>query len=155
MASIFPLLKSIVGRRIGLGKYGQLVANVGSTPIDVTPKCVDASIVVGAESTNVRAITIQLKDANGDDIDYVEQVEIGVFLDAGRLAYVVTGGTTGIAIGTDGALLALVAKKYFVATSEADGDIDLTWTDTGTEAAYLGVRLPNGRWVMSDALTNA
>ena len=28
-------------------------------------------------------------------------------------------------------------------------------SDTGTEAAYLGVRLPNGRIVMSSALTNA
>jgi hypothetical protein len=57
--------------------------------------------------------------------------------------------------GTDGALLAVVAKKYFLATSETDGDIDLTWTDTGTEVAYLGLRLPNGRVIISDALTNA
>lgn len=153
--SLFPSLKSIVNRRLGLSQYGNLVAAASGTQIDITPKCVDASITVGVESANARVITIQLKDANGEDINYVEEVEIGVFLDAGRLAYVVTGGSTGIAIGTDGALLALVAKKRFVATSEADGDIDLTWTDTGTEAAYLGVKLPSGRWVMSDALTNA
>lgn len=151
MATQIRALKAILGRRFGINAYQQLE----SRGIALSPKCTDCSIVVGAENTNVRAITIQLKDANGNDLDTVEEVEIGVFLDAGRLAYVVTGGSTGIAIGTDGALLALVAKKRFVATCEADGDIDLTWTDTGTEVAFLGVKLPTGRWVMSDALTNA
>lgn len=146
---------SIHGRKLGFhAKKGNLIAN----GIDITRPCADASITVSAEGATVanqRDITIQLKDSNGNDIDYVETVEIILFLNAERTAFVVTGGSTGIAIGTDGALLAVVAKKYFLATSEADGDIDLTWTDTGTEAAYLGVRLPNGRIVMSSALTNA
>lgn len=145
-------LTSLHGRRLGLGSAGQLIAN----EIEITRPCVDASVTVSDETTNVRTITIQLKDATGADIDYVETVEVLLFLNAERTAFVVTGGSTGIAIGTDGALLALVAKKVFLATSEADGDIDLTWTDTGTEAAYIGVRLPNGRIVMgSQALTNA
>lgn len=144
-------LTSIKGRRFGIGPDDQLVSN----GLDITRPCVDASITVGAESTDVRAITIQLKDAKGDDIDYVEEVGLSLFLTADRLAYVVTGGSTGIAIGTDGALQTIVAKKVFTATSEADGDIDLTWTDTGSEAAFLGVKLPNGRYVMSDALTNS
>lgn len=141
---------SLHGRRLGLGAKNQLVSN----GIEISRPCVDATITVGAENTNVRAITIQLKDADGNDINYVETVELIVFLNAEKTAFVVTGGSTGIAIGTDGALQPIVAKKYFLATSEADGDIDLTWTDTGTEAAYLGVRLPNGRIVMSSALTN-
>jgi hypothetical protein len=142
---------SLHGRRLGLALEGNLEAN----GIDVTQPCVDASITVGDESTNVRAITIQLKDANGADINYVENVEIHMFLNAAMTAYVATGGSTGIAIGTDGALLALVSKKVFIATSESDGDIDLTWTDTGNEAAYLGLKLPNGRMIVSSALTNA
>ena len=142
---------SIHGRRLGLGVTNELISN----DIQITRPCVDATITVGAESTNVRAITIQLLDADGKDIDYVEEVGITLFLNAARTAYVVTGGSTGIAIGTDGALSTLLAKKVFTATSEADGDIDLTWTDTGTEVAFLGVKLPNGRYVMSSALTNA
>lgn len=114
-----------------------------------------ASITVGAEVANVRAITIQLKDAQGNDLAYRGQVRIAVLADANGDAFVVTGGSTGIAIGADGALLAIVAKKLFQAISEADGDIDLTWTDTGTEVAYLAVILPNGRMVISAALTNA
>jgi hypothetical protein len=150
--------KSLMGQYLGLGNRGQLVTHIGRDQIDLTRPCVDATITVGAEGASVanqRAITIQLKDAEGRDINYVEEVDIVLFLTADRLAYVVTGGSTGIAIGTDGALSTIIAKKVFRATSEADGDIDLTWTDTGTEAAFLGVKLPNGRYVMSSALTNA
>lgn len=141
----------VKGRKFGMGQKGELLVN----GLELTPPCVDCSITVGAEVGDARAITIQLKDANGADIDYVEEVELILFLNAAGTAYVVTGGSTGIAIGTDGALSTIIAKKRFAATSEADGDIDLTWTDTGTEAAYLGVKLPTGRIVMSSALTNA
>lgn len=142
---------SLHGRRLGLAREGNLVGN----GIDLTPACVDATITVGDEAANVRAITIQLKDANGDDIAYAETVTAYLVADAAEAAFVTTGGSTGIAIGTDGALLALVAKKAFLLISETDGDIDLTWTDTGTEAAYLVLVLPNGKKVVSAALTNA
>lgn len=121
---------------------------------DITAPCVDASITVGAEVSNVRTIAIQLKDANGDDVDAATVVDAYVLADAAGAAFATTGGSTGIAIGTDGALLTVVAKKAFKLISEADGDIDLTWTDTGTEAAYLMLVLPNGKQVVSSALTN-
>jgi hypothetical protein len=142
---------SVHGKRLGLGDNDQLVSN----GVDISQPCAGATITVGDEAANVRAITIQLTDSSGADIAYAEEVELVMFLSADKLAYVVTGGSTGIEIGTDGALQTVIAKKLFRATSEVDGDIDLTWTDTGTEAAYLGVKLPNGRIVMSDALTNA
>ncbi len=143
-------ITSVHGRRLGLSEKGNLVGN----EINITQPCADASITVGAESTNVRAIAIQLKDADGNDINYAETVEIIVFGAADMLSFASTGGSTGIAIGTDGALLAVVAKKYFLATSEVDGDIDLTWTDTGTESVAVGVRLPNGRVVVTSAFAN-
>lgn len=146
-----PAQVSLHGRKMAIAlPTHHLVSN----DVQVTSPCVDASVTVGAENgpgSNQRAVTIQLKDSDGKDISYAEEVEVGVFLTNDRLAYVVTGGSTGITIGTDGSLLALVAKKRFVATSETDGDIDLVWEDSGTEAAYIGVRLPSGRWVMGDA----
>lgn len=148
-------LIAIKDRMLQLTSENGLVSN----DIQVTSPCVDATVTVsdeGSPGANQRTITIQLKDANGADINYVEEVDIVLFLNAARTAYVATGGSTGIAIGTDGALSTIVAKKVFRATSEADGDIDLTWTDTGTEAAFIGVKLPTGRYVMgSQALTNA
>ncbi len=123
--------------------------------VDIGGAVADASITVGAEATNVRAITIQLKDAQGRDLAIRSAVHIAVLADANGDALATTGGSTGIQIGTDGALLPIVAKKLFLAISEADGDIDLTWTDTGTEAAYLAVILPNGKMKISAAMTNA
>ncbi len=148
-----PTMKtSVYGRALGIGREGQVVGN----EINITAPCADATVTVSDEATNVRTITIQLLDANGNDIDYAEEVDIILYADAAKAAYVATGGSTGIAIGTDGALSTIVAKKRFYATSETDGDIDLTWTDTGTEAAFIGVKLPTGRIVMgSQALTNA
>lgn len=144
---------SIHGKQFGLSPENNLV----SEGVEISRPAVDATIVVAAEITNVRQIAIQLLDSRGKDIDYVETCEVILFLDAGQLAFVVTGGSTGIALGSggDGAILAVVAKKVFLVTSEADGDIDLQWTDAGTEVAFLGLRLPNGRIIVSDALTNA
>jgi hypothetical protein len=132
---------------------GLLVLETGAQ-FDNAGAVADASITVAAENTNVRQIAIQLKDAQGNDIAVRQAVKIAVLADANGDAFVTTGGSTGIAIGTDGALLAIVAKKLFLAISEADGDIDLTWTDTGTEAAYLAVILPNGKMIISAAMTN-
>lgn len=148
-----PTITSLHGHMLGIStKDNTLYSN----RTQISQPCVDATVTVGDEAANVRAITIQLKTALGKDIDYAETVEVLLFADAAKAAFVTTGGSTGIEIGTDGALLAVVAKKYFLAVSETDGDIDLTWTDTGTEAAFIGVRLPNGRIVMGDqALTNA
>lgn len=118
----------------------------------------DATITVSAEGAtqaNQRDITIQLKDEHGNDVARKTPIFACLLLDANGDAFAATGGTTGIAIGTDGALLALVAKKAWILWCEADGDIDLTWVDTGTEAAYLCLMLPNGKRVISAALTNA
>jgi hypothetical protein len=131
----------------------KLTADVGDT-VNLGGVVASASITVGAESTNVRQIAIQLKDGEGNDLAHRAAVQIAVLADANGDAFVATGGSTGIAVGTDGALVPIVAKKLFLAISEADGDIDLTWTDTGTEAAYLAVILPNGKMIISAALTN-
>lgn len=144
---------SIMGRRLGIGLAGNLKGKGGD--LNITQPCVDASITISDEVNDVRTITIQLKDANGADINYVETFELIVFTSAAMTAFATTGGSTGVAIGTDGALLALVAKKVFLCTSESDGDWDGTWTDTATETVAIGVRLPNGRVVVSSAFANA
>lgn len=144
---------SIYGKKLMISEAGNLVSNGKS----LGSPCVDATITVGAEAADVRQIAIVLKDAEGNALDYNEQVSIDLFLDAARVAYVVTGGSTGIALGTAafGAIQTIVAKKRFVGVCKNDGTLSLQWTDTGTEVAFIGIRLPNGQWVMSSALTNA
>ena len=147
-------MKSIMGKQLGIERTGNLVAN----GLQVTRPCVDATITVSAEAATVanqRDIVVQLKDANGADIAYVETFEIIMYSSAAMTAFTTTGGSTGLAIGTDGALLPVVAKKYFLATSEADGDWDGIYTDTGTDVVFMGIRLPNGRLITPVELTNA
>jgi hypothetical protein len=144
-------LISLHGRLLGLSRKGNLIAN-GK---EITHPAADVSIAIGAEVANVRSITLQFKKADGSDVDVVTPFWLAVFTDTTATAYATTGGSTGIAIGTDGALLAVIAKKLFHATTEADGDWDGTWTDTGTEQVALGVILPTGRLVMSAAFANA
>jgi tryptophan synthase beta subunit len=120
-----------------------------------TEDAVDATITVGAEISNARAISVQFLDANGANMDGIVRCELHVLLDAAGADFVATGGSTGIAAGASGKILATVAKKIFKAYSTAAGLLAISWTDTGTEAAYLGVLLPNGRMVISSALTNA
>lgn len=123
--------------------------------VDFGGAVANAAITVGAESADARAITIQLKDGQGNNLAFAAEVELVMLLNAGGTDYVATGGSTGIAIGASGKLQTLIAKKRFYAISTTAGVIALTWTDTGTEAAYLGVKLPNGKMVISAALTNA
>ena len=78
--------------------------------------CVNATVTLGAEAGDTIPITIQLLDAAGKDLDYVEEVSIAIFANVGRTAYATSGGSTGIEIGTDGAAQAIVANKYFKAT---------------------------------------
>lgn len=147
---------SIHGKVLTIGNNNQLQ----SRDIDITRIAVDATITVsteGATTANTRDIVVTLVDSDGVAITAVEEIEVHMFLDAGRLAYVVTGGSTGITLGAagNGALLINVAKKAFYCMTEADGVLDLDWLDTGSEVAFLGVKLPNGNFVMSAGLANS
>jgi dihydrodipicolinate synthase/N-acetylneuraminate lyase len=143
--------KSIFGRKLGLGDKNQLISN----GIEITRPAVDATITIGDEATDARAITIQLKDANGANIDYAEYFEIVMFSSSAMTDFVATGGSTGLAAGASGKLQAIVAKKLFRAISTTAGLWAGTYTDTGSDAGYLAVRLPNGRIVAGGAVTNA
>lgn len=148
------LFKSILGSRLGLGAYGQLAVKSSGTAYDITTKAVTATAVIGAEAADARAITITLKDANGNVIDSIEEFGIEVYADA-TMADWSAGGSTGLAQGASGKLLAVVAKKVFRATTTTAGICALTYTDTGTAAAYLAVVFGNGNRVGLGLMTNA
>ena len=153
--------KSLFGKYLGLGSRGELVVRGPAAIYQATRPAVTATISISAEGASVanqRDITITLKDNNGKAIDYAEVFEIVVFSSSAMTDFVATGGSTGIAQGSGGntgKILALVAKKVFRAISDTSGVIAVIYTDTGTEAVYLGVRLPNGEVVGIGALTNA
>lgn len=114
----------------------------------------DAAITIGAEDANVRAITVQLKDAAGNALTASAVFRLIVFTTAAMTA-LSSGGSTGVAIGANGLILFTeVAKKVFLVKSDDTGLWTGTYTDTGTDAAFLAVALPDGRLIVSSAMTN-
>lgn len=147
--------KSIVGRRLGLGAYGELVARGGA--VQLTRPAVGATITVSDEAAttaDTRDLSITLTDAAGNALDYAEDFEIRVYSSSAMTTPTTTGGSTGITAVT-GTLLAVVAKKKFQCTTTTAGVWTGSYLDTGTDAAYLGVVLPNGRKVAGGLLTCA
>lgn len=155
---------------IGLGHLGQLVkrraglaAGNGSVAshLNLTSPIVHVTGTISAEAAtaaNQRDISLTLRDDQGDPINFAGQVELMTFTTAAMVDFAATGGSTGIAQGSGGntgKILALVAKKVFRAISDVNGVIAVIYTDTGTEAVHLGVRLPNGHVVYIGNLTNA
>lgn len=113
------------------------------------------TFTIGAEAANAIAVSLQLTDADGADVTarqcvyaYVSGNATGDSLSAAPAG--------GVAIGTDGMVAEVIDNRAFMLTSEADGDIDLTFTDaSGAATFYLAVRLANGKLVVSPAITFA
>lgn len=145
-------------RRMVIRQGGGLTIETGGTlTVDgsfaYAGRADSAEIIVGAAVGNTRTITIQLKDGNGADCATIQTVTLHVFVDVDGSAWATTGGTTGIAIGGSGSLLVVVSKLQFSARSDASGALEVTWTDTGSEVAYLGVATASGGMTISAALT--
>lgn len=146
------------GRRLGLNAYGVISSRMTGVDVPLGNKIADAVITISAEAATVanqRDISIQLKDANGRNLDEAGVFEIVLFASSAMLDFVATGGSTGIAAGAAGKVQAIVAKKLFRAISDATGLCSVIYTDTGTDAGYLAVRLPNGRVIGGGTITNA
>jgi len=112
-----------------------------------------ATFTIGTEDTNEIIVSIQILDARGDAVAEVVSVEVLLFDDAAGISFNTDDYT--IAAGTDGALEQVVADKILMCTTEADGDLDISLTIIGAATTYLGIRLPDGRLVISDAVTHA
>lgn len=115
----------------------------------------DAVITVGAEAGNVINVSIQLK-ADKNRINLAARRVLDIYLaDAATgAAIIATAPSSGIAIGTSGAVLAsVVANKYLKVVSTAAGLIDFNITEAGAKTLYLVVVMPNGRQVVSGAIT--
>lgn len=155
------LESGVVGDIIHILVYPQLVSafdGVTATvdEIDaVASMPVAATMVVGAEGTNAINVTIQLEDANGDDCATRRTIYAYLSDDANGDSIAGTAPDGGVAIGTDGLADPVTADKSFMLTSEADGDIDITITESSVDTWYLVLVMPHGARVISDAITFA
>lgn len=114
-----------------------------------------ATITVGAENAGVINVGIQLTDDANDDLAVRGSVLAYLSDDANGDSVAAAAPSGGVAIGTDGLAIPLVAGKTLQLTSEADGDIDLDITEASAKSFYLVLVMPNGTLAVSDAITFA
>jgi len=113
------------------------------------------TFVIGAEAGNVINVGIQLTDAGGADLAVRGAVMAYLSDDANGDSIAAAAASGGVAIGTDGLAIPLVANKAFQLTSEVDGDIDLNITEAGAATWHLILVMPDGRLAASGAITFA
>ena len=110
-----------------------------------------ATFTIGAETAS-RTVAIQLKDAAGADMAIRSSVFAYLSDDANGDSVAATAPSGGVAAGTDGVLIPMVAGKAFMLVSEADGDIDVAITEEATDTWYLVLVLPSGKLTVSAAI---
>lgn len=115
----------------------------------------NAVITVGAESSNVIRASVQLKDGAGSNIAFRANVlsYLSNSVDGSTLLTAEHSG--GWAIGNAGLMIPLTANKVARFTTNATGAFNVDITESGTKTAYLVVVLPNGKNVVSSAITHA
>ena len=111
------------------------------------------TITVGSEAANAINVAIQLEHADGADLTARGSVFAYISDDANGDSIAATAPDGGWAIGTDGLLIPVVANKAAILVSEADGDVDVTVTESGADTFYVIVVHPNGKLTASGALT--
>lgn len=113
---------------------------------------------VGSEVANAINVVIQLYADAAGTIELDNSAAVFWYLsdDSGGNGLTGAAPDGGTAIGTDGDIVEVTANTSGYLISEADGDIDVTLTDTtGTPTFYLVIILPTGRRVVSGAITFA
>ena len=126
---------------------------LGGVALDKAP--LRATLTVGTEAANVINVAIQLTDMNGNALANRGSVLAYLSDDANGDSVAGTAPDGGVAVGTDGLAIPLVADKCFLLTSEADGDIDLDITESAADTWYLVLVLPHGEPAVSGAITFA
>lgn len=115
-----------------------------------------ANFTIGTENSNAITVSIQLLDEALKDLAVRGAVTVFLSDDANGDGITGTAAAGGIAGGTDGWFQTVTTGKMGLAVSEADGDIDIVITHaTGAKTWYVGVVMPDGGIVMSEAVTFA
>jgi hypothetical protein len=114
-----------------------------------------STFVIGAESGNVINVAVTLRDADGVAIANRANIYAYFSDDAAGAVPNATAVSGTVAIGTNGTVQVLEAKKQFRITSTAAGLFDLNITESGVKTIYLVLVLPSGRLRISNAITFA
>ena len=139
---------------VALGN-GPLATKVGNIVDTIDSRAANCSFTVGAEAANVINVAVQVQDEEGNDVSGRYAIELLLLDDADGDAFNTDNYTT-IAIGTDGALVEIVADKVLRVITESDGDVDIDITlASGAATSYLAMVKPDGTLAVSGAITHA
>lgn len=115
----------------------------------------DFMLTPGAEASNVVNVAIQAKSDHSQNNLAVRAAFDFYFSDqsdGSNLAATAPSGT--VAIGTNGIVMDLTgAKKIFRGVTNAAGAFDINITESGAKTMYVVVIAPNGRLIVSSALS--
>lgn len=111
--------------------------------------------VITLVSSDPAVITIQLKDYAGNDLTVPASVMAWISSTATGIDPSAVSSELALTGSGDGAVLIHLTHYLYQLISEADGDIAVTITDTGTTAQYLTLLMPNGKLVVSEHLVFA
>lgn len=106
-------------------------------------------------SSDPAVVTIQLKDYAGNDLTVPASVMAWISSTATGIDPSGVSSELALTGSGDGAVLIHLTHYLYQLISEADGDIAVTITDTGTTAQYLTLLMPNGKLVVSQHLVFA
>lgn len=116
----------------------------------------DAVITVGAEAANAIPVSVQLKRNGGENLAAINHIHAYLSDAATGVAISATAPATSVAAGTAGKIVKeLTTKLAWWLQSSAAGVIDLVITETGADTWYLVLVLPDGRQIVSGAITFA
>ena len=113
------------------------------------------TMVVGSESADKINVTLQFKDAAGNDMAVPVCARWYFSDDSAGLNPTTTAHDGAVVIGTDGAIIEITAKLNGYIISEADGDADIDITDAGAFTVFLVIVLPTGALSISATITHA
>jgi len=107
---------------------------------------------IGTETTDVINISIQLKDYQNNNINFIANIFGYLSDDINGISLLSTEHSGGWAIGTSGLLLPIIANKTAYFTTNITGEFNIDITDIGNKTAYLVIVLPNGKTITSSAI---
>lgn len=116
------------------------------------PEISSATASVGAEAANAITTTFQVYGADGQEA--TERMYLLAYLSSDANGDTPVAAGTSLAAGTDGSVIGVVeAAKTLIVATEADGDLQLVATDTGTSTRYLHlVNLATGKKLVTATL---
>jgi hypothetical protein len=115
----------------------------------------NCTITIGAEATDTIRVTVQLKNGEGDNVAFRANVFAYLSDNSDGSTLIGTAHSGGWVIGTTGLLIPQVTNKAAHFSTNDTGMFNIDITESAGKTAYLVVTLPNGKNIISSAITHA